>query len=84
MDSIEKALKYYSRLIPSIRHLNYDQRLKALSLHYIQRCFDRYTVIYMNKIQHGLVPNPGVKSEHTHGSRNGPTFHVPDKNRHTN
>merc|ERR1712240_909911 len=84
LDSLEKVLKDFSKLIPEIRNFSYEERLKRLNLHSIQRRFDRYRVIYMKKIQLGLVPNPGVVMDHTPVSRNGATFKVPDKNLLTN
>ncbi len=38
---------------------SYPERLKALKLYSLQRRRERYTIIYMQKIKLGLVPNPG-------------------------
>ena len=40
---------------------NYWQRLKHLRLYSIQRRLERYAVIFVWKIYHGLVHNPGIK-----------------------
>ena len=40
-----------------MKSLNYWDRLKALKLYSLQRRRERYIIIFMWKIQHGLTPN---------------------------
>ena len=43
---------------------SYEDRLKALKLHSLQRRRERYIIIYMFKIKIGLVPNPGFQPDY--------------------
>ena len=58
---------------------DYWQRLKHLNLYSIQRRFERYTVIYVWKILHEIVHNPGLefKNEGPAQSRLGIACIVP-------
>ena len=56
--------------------IDYWDRLKELNLYSIQRRFERYTIIYMWKILHGLVVNPGIEF-HNEESRNGIISKIP-------
>jgi len=58
---------------------DYWQRLRHLNLYSIQRRFERYAVIYVWKILHGIVHNPGLvfKNECPAQSRLGITCIVP-------
>ena len=59
--------------------LDYWQRLKHLNLYSIQRRFERYNVIYVWKILHRIVHNPGLKfkMEGVEQSRQGLTCIIP-------
>ena len=43
--------------------MTYWERLSHLKLYSIERRRERFTIIYMYKIFHGLVPNPGIEFE---------------------
>ena len=58
---IEKLFYNFSSKIPSIREENYWERLKILKMYSQERRMERYRIIYMWKIQEGLVPNCGVE-----------------------
>ena len=45
--------------------LNYWERLKILRLYSIERRFERYCAIFVYKILHNLVFNPGIKSSYS-------------------
>ena len=48
----------------TVTNTTYPQRLKELKLYSLQRRRERYTIIYMNKIKLGLVPNPGFQCDY--------------------
>ena len=58
---IEKVLRDFSRKIPDLRELNYWQRLQRLAMNSEQRRFERYQIIYVWKIIHGVAPNCGIE-----------------------
>ena len=80
MDKLEKTLKDFTKLCPDIRYLSYEDRLRSMNIQSVQRRFDRYRVIYMKKVQLGLVPNPGVLVESNVSARCGFKFNIPNKN----
>ena len=47
LDKIEKLQYDYTRLIPEIRNLNYEERLKKLGISSLQRRFERYKIFYI-------------------------------------
>ena len=51
-----------------------------MNIQSVQRHFDRYRVIYMKKVQLGLVPNPGVLVDCNSSARGGFKFNIPHKN----
>ena len=55
---------------------NYWERLEALRLYSIERRFERYCVIFVYKILHNQVYNPGITS--TFSERRGVTCVVPN------
>ena len=61
LQKIERLLKSWTRWIPSIRNMNYWDRLKHLKMYSEQRRLERYRVLYAWKVLQGLVPNPGIK-----------------------
>ena len=61
LDTIEKLLRDFTRRIPELRDLNYWQRLEKLAMNSEQRRLERYEIIYVWKIIHGLVPNCGIE-----------------------
>ena len=84
LDKVEKLLYNYTKLCPSIRHLSYTERLKAMSLMSVQRRFDRYRVIYVRKCLLGLVPSCGIKIVHNASHRNGLMVGSVDKRKISN
>ena len=57
---LESVQRYYTSKLEGMENLNYYQRLKKLNLYSCQRRRDRYTLMYIFKIIHGKVPNPGL------------------------
>ena len=55
---------------------NYWERLKYLKLYSIQRRFERYSVIFVWKIYHGIVFNPGIQFKN-YDSRTGLACVIP-------
>ena len=60
LDKVEKLLKNFTSKIPSVKLFPYWERLKALRMNSEQRRLERYKIIYIWKIIHGLVPNCGI------------------------
>ena len=60
LEKIERLLKSWTCKIPSLRNMNYWERLKELKMNSEQRRLERYRVIYTWKVLQGLVPNPGI------------------------
>ena len=58
------------------RQRTYWQRLEHLKLYSIQRRFERYSVIFVWKILHGIVHNPGIQFK-SYDSRRGLMCKVP-------
>ena len=61
LEKVEKLLRDFTRRIPELRGLNYWQRLEKLAMNSEQRRLERYQIIYVWKIIHGLVPNCGIE-----------------------
>ena len=76
---IEKIQSNFTKHIniPGIKEMDYWTRLKELGLYSVQRRFERYKIIYVWKILHGLVINPGIEFNDNLGSRNGLTCKIP-------
>ena len=60
LEKIERLLKRWTSRIPTLRNLNYWQRLIELKMYSEQRRLERYRAIYVWKVLQGLVPNHGV------------------------
>ena len=60
IDKIESVQRAFTRKIQSMNGLNYWERLKSLRLYSVQRRRERYVILYVFKILHGLVPNCGL------------------------
>ena len=71
MDRIEKLQYNFTKLIPEIRGLSYEERLKKLNLSSLQRQFERYKIFYTWKVLQGIVPGCGIKVRSEWNSRNG-------------
>ena len=61
LDKIEGVLRNFSRKIPTMKHLNYWQRLAKLKMNSEERRLERYKIIYTWKCLEGLVPDCGIK-----------------------
>ena len=75
IQQIENLLKCFTKKIPSIRHLNYWDRLRVLKMNSQQRRLERYRIIYTWKILEGLAPNCGL--EVTNSVRRGREVKIP-------
>ena len=60
MEKVEKVLRDFSRRIPELKGMNYWQRLERLAMNSEQRRLERYQMIYVWKIIHGVAPNCGI------------------------
>ena len=58
--SIESVQRNYTSKLEGMAELNYYNRLKRLKLYSSERRRDRYNILYIFKIIHGKVPNPGI------------------------
>ena len=57
VQELEGIQRSFTSRIKGLEHLNYWERLKALSLYSLQRRRERYLIIYVWKIVQGLAPN---------------------------
>ena len=65
MDKIEQLLRNFTAKLPSVKHLPYWERLKALKMNSEQRRIERYKIIYTWKVLQGYVPNCGIEASST-------------------
>ena len=80
MRKVEKIQANFTRWIEkpgSDTDLDYWDRLKEFNLYSVQRRFERYRIIYMSKILHAIVVNPGIEFNDNKGSRIGLTSKIP-------
>ena len=56
IDFLEETLRSFTRQINGMKDYDYAQRLKSLKMYSIQRCHERYKIIYAYKIKE-KVPN---------------------------
>jgi len=57
VQQLEEVQKSFLHGIPSLRHLNYWEKLKSLKLYSLERRRERYQVIYTWNVIEGNVPN---------------------------
>jgi hypothetical protein len=73
----EGPLRAFTRRITGLKGLSYVQRLKAANLLFVERRQERYKIIYVHKIQIGVIPNCGISvapiSDRRGGSLTVPT-----------
>ena len=60
VDKVESVQRSFTRKIESMKGLNYWERLVSLRLYSVQRRRERYMIMYIFKILHGIVPNCGI------------------------
>ena len=75
LQQIENLQRCFSKKIPSIRHLNYWERLKIMKMYSQQRRLERYRIIYSWKILEGQAPNCGLEVLQT--ERRGRELKIP-------
>ena len=61
LDKVEEVLRDFSRRIPELKGMNYWERLERLAMNSEQRRLERYQIIYVWKVIHGVAPNCGIK-----------------------
>ena len=61
MEKVENLQRIFTRKIPEVKPLNYQERLDHLKIYSQQRRMERYRVIYAWKILEGLIPNCGLQ-----------------------
>ena len=57
VQAIEAIQRTFTYKITEVQHLNYWERLHKLKLYSLQRCCQRYIIIYIYKITQDMVPN---------------------------
>ena len=79
MRRIEQLQSKFTKRIqcPGNENKDYWERLEEFNLYSIQRRFERYRIIYVWKILHGLVVNPGIEFNQNEESRIGITCKIP-------
>ena len=73
---LEGVQRTFTSKIWGFQHLNYWQRLKALDIMSLQRRRERYIIIHMWKILHGVCPN-GLNVQFSLPSRLGTKAIIP-------
>ena len=58
---LESDQRSFTRKIENMSELNYWQRLNRLGLYSIQRRHERYMILYVFRMIHGLTPNVGIQ-----------------------
>ena len=76
LEKLEGVLRTFTSKIPSVKHLDYWQRLVQLKMNSQQRRTERYKIIYIWKIFENMAPNCGVEIQNEANTRNGRTFKV--------
>ena len=73
MEAIQRT---YTANITEVQHLSYWDRLKALNLMSLQRRRERYILIHVYKILHGLAPND-LEMQFYENARRGTCCRIP-------
>ena len=60
LDKLEKIIFDFTRMIPEISHMEYEDRLSYLRIQSAQRRYERYFIIYTRKSITGIVHNIGI------------------------
>jgi len=60
---LEKVQKYFTKRIEGMYEVHYWDRLKQLRIFSLERRRERYIIIYVWKVLHGLFPDPGFTIE---------------------
>ena len=76
MDKVENVLRNYTKQIPTMRNMNYWERLKSLKMNSEIRRIERYKILYTWKVLQQIVPNPGIDLLPLNENR-GRMCHVP-------
>ena len=72
---LESPQRLLTSKIEGLESLDYYQRLTELKLYSAERRRDRYMILYLFKIIHGHVPNPGIS--HKYSQRRGKIIITP-------
>ena len=75
----EKPLRLLTRKMSGLGGQDYWQRLKTLKMISTERRTERYKILYLWKVLHGLVPDIGIRVATEESSRLGLTLKVPAK-----
>ena len=65
ISQLESVQRNYTSKLEEMNDLNYYQRLKKLQIYSAERRRDRYMLLYIFKIIHRRVPNPGLSYKWT-------------------
>ena len=80
IQQLEGVQRTFTSKISGVKHLDYWSRLKALHLMSLQRRRERYIILQMWKILHGLCPND-INIQFSDPSRHGIKAKLPKLNR---
>ena len=72
---LESVQRYFTSKLEGMEDRDYYNRLKILNVYSCERRRDRYLLLYIFKIIHGKVPNPGLSYKWS--SRRGKVLSVP-------
>ena len=71
INAIERVQRCFTKHISGMRELSYAERLCVLRLYSLQRCRERYIIIYVWKILESIVPNLSRPIEYYISDRRG-------------
>ena len=80
IQALEGVQRTYTSKISSLSHLDYYGRLKELGLYSVERRRERFAMLYVFKVIHGLVPNVNEKIMTMRHQRRGLLCVVPRVN----
>ena len=72
IQAIEAIQRMFTYKITELQHLNYWERLHELKLYSLQRCCERYIIMYIWKIIQHTVPNIDLTMGHKIKTRKHP------------
>ena len=81
IQTIENIQRSFTSKITNLSHLDYHQRLKALKIASLQRRRERYIIIHMYQLLHGISPND-MNIQFKPPNRRGIRAVVPPLHRH--
>ena len=74
---MERVQRSFTKHVEGLKDKNYRERLRILKIYSIERRRERFILIMMFKILHGIAPNPGIQFTTNHSERTGVKAVIP-------